>query len=296
MIDDLRALAIFANTVELGSFRAAAAKLGLSPSVISHHISRLEQQLGKTLLYRSTRRLSLTDDGKKLFNAAQSMLEAAERGLREITEASDEPSGNLILTLPAMFANSTLMDSIALFALRFSKVRLSIIFSDTAQELIRDGIDLAIRIGGLKDSALKCRRLFDMPRTLVASQAVVAAKPLPEHPEQLRDWDWIGVQMRPYHKVLIHSTGEEVKVDFQPRITVDSLDAVRRLTLAGVGLSTPPTFMVENDLQQGRLVEVLPDWEIESLGVYAVWPGNATRTSLSHRLIEFLTNETQLML
>lgn len=295
MIDELRAMAIFAKVVESGSFRAAADKLKLSPSVVSHHISKLEQQLSTTLLYRSTRRISLTDNGNKLFIATQMMLEAAENGLNNIAARSAEPSGNLSLTVPAMFTHSELMDDIAAFAKRYPKVRLTITFSDLAQDLVRDGIDLAIRIGALKDSALKCRRLFDMPRTLVASSEVVAHRKVAhreatQHPQQLLSWDWIALTMRPNHKLLINATGEQVQLDYQPRITVDSLEAVCQLTLAGLGLSSPPTFMVAKPIAEGRLTEVLPDWQIESLGVYAVWPGNATPTSLSYRLVEFLSN------
>ena len=289
MIDELRAMAIFAKAVESGSFRAAADKLKLSPSVVSHHISKLEQHLGTTLLYRSTRRISLTDDGNKLFIATQLMLEAAENGLNNISALSAEPRGNLSLTVPAMFTHSALMDDIAAFAKQYPKVRLTIRFSDLAQDLVRDGIDLAIRIGALKDSALKCKRLFDMPRTLVASSEVVAHRELAQHPQQLLSWDWIAIQMRPNHKRLINAIGEQVQLDYQPRITVDSLEAVCQLTLAGLGLSSPPTFMVAKPIADGRLTEVLLDWQIESLGVYAVWPGNATRTSLSYRLVEFLS-------
>jgi len=290
MIDELRAMAIFATAVETGSFRGAAKKLQLSPSVISHHIAKLEQQLGTTLLYRSTRKLSLTDNGKKLFSSTQMMIQAAENGLSDIASQSAEPSGNLTLTIPAMFAKSQLMDDIGAFAKRHPKIKLSITVSDLAQDLVRDGIDLAIRIGELKDSNLKCKRLFDMPRTLVVSSEVANMNDIAEHPRELAGWDWIAIKMRPNHKILINSTGEKVQVDYQPRITLDSMEAVCQLTLAGLGLSSPPTFMVAKHIAQGQLTEVLPNWRIESLGIYALWPDNDFQKSLSHRLVEHLVN------
>src|SRR5579863_733071 len=119
MIDELRALAIFAKTVEAGSFRTAAKELKLSPSVVSHHIAQLEERLGVTLLYRSTRHLSLTQEGNKLFEHAKEMLLAAESGLNIITQQSSEPSGRLIITLPSFFTKSKLVKDIAAFAQTF---------------------------------------------------------------------------------------------------------------------------------------------------------------------------------
>src|SRR6185437_2160385 len=154
MIDELRALAIFAKVVEAGSFRSAANALKLSPSVVSHHVAQLEERLGVALLYRSTRQLSLTSEGEKLFNSAKTMLSAAEEGLNSLAFRATEPIGKLNLTVPAMLTKSLLVADIIAFAKTFPKVVLSINFSDIQQELIREGIDLAIRIGDLKDSTL----------------------------------------------------------------------------------------------------------------------------------------------
>ncbi len=288
MIDELRALAIFAKTVELGSFRAAAHELSLSPSVVSHHVSQLEAHLGVSLLYRSTRQLSLTAEGEKLFTSAKAMLAAAEEGLNSITYKSPEPSGKLNITVPAFFTRSELVQDIAAFAQTFPKISLSINFSDVQQNLIRDGIDLGIRIGSLKDSSLKAKRLLDMKRKLVVAPAYMAHRKTPHKPQDLIDWDWIGLKMRPNHKILLNKVGKTFKIDFIPRMIVDSVDAVCQLAISGLGLATPPSFLVEEDVQRGHLVEPLPAWGIESLSVYAVWPPNASKESLTFRLIDFL--------
>lgn len=288
MIDELRALAIFAKVVETGSFRSAAYEVNLSPSVVSHHISQLEAHLGVTLLYRSTRQLSLTQEGQTLFSAAKAMLQAAEHGLNAITYKSEEPSGKLNITVPAVLTRSELVKDIAAFAQTFPKISLLINFSDVKQNLIRDGIDVAIRIGGLKDSALKAKRLFDMKRKLVVAPAYMANRKKLHKPQDLLDWDWIGLKMRPNHKTFINKLGKTFKIDFNPRIIVDSVDAVCQLAIAGLGLATPPSFLVEEDIQQGYLIEPLSGWGIESLSVYAVWPPNASRESVTFRLIDFL--------
>ncbi|CAM3148210.1 LysR family transcriptional regulator [Legionella steigerwaltii] len=288
MIDELRALAIFAKVVEAGSFRSAANALKLSPSVVSHHVAQLEERLGAALLYRSTRRLSLTYEGEKLFTCAKAMLLAAEQGLNSIAYYATEPSGKLNLTLPAMLTKSPLVDDIAAFAKAFPKVVLSISFSDIQQDLIREGIDLAIRIGSLKDSGLKSKRLFTMKRKIVVAPALMNNYKPPGHPKDLLTWDWIGLKMRPNTKTLINQKGKTYFIDFEPRIIVDSMDAVCQFAIDGLGLATPPAFLVAEDIQQGYLVELLPEWQAEPLPIYAVWPPNASKESLTYRLITFL--------
>ena len=288
MIDELRALAVFARTVETGSFRAAARELGLSPSVVSHHVSQLEARLGVALLYRSTRRLSLTDDGRRLFESAQSAMQAAERGLNAIAGRSTEPAGRLSITVPGFFARTALVDDLAAFAQAHPKVELAINFTDEKRDLIRDGIDLAIRVGALKDSALKSKKLSLLKRKLVAAPSFVAAYKKPRQPTDLDTWEWIGLAMRPDSKTMVSKTGATQRIRFTPRVTVDSIDAACRLAVAGLGLTTPPAFLAEDEIRAGRLVELLPGWEVEPLGVYAVWPQNAGRESLTMRLLRFL--------
>ncbi len=298
MIDELRAMAVFAKTVEKGSFRAAAKELGLSPSVVSHHISQLESRLNVALLYRSTRRISLTDSGERLAKAAQEMLLAAEQGLQHLMETQDNPSGKLWLTLPNMLANHSVTQHIAEFAQCHARVSLHLSYSDHPQDLIRDGIDLAIRIGPLPDSRLKSRKLFDMSRTLVASASYLEKrkyekKKLPKQPEDLRDWDWIGLSVRANSKVFNHRSNAPQEISFIPRITTDSMEAVYQLCCSGMGLSTPPSFMVQEALRKKLLVEVLPTWPPESLPVYVLWPDNIAPNNLTQRLISFLMQQQE---
>lgn len=288
MIDELRALAIFAKVIEAGSFRSAASLLKLSPSVVSHHVAQLEERLGVALLYRSTRQLSLTHEGKKLFMSAKEMLSAAEKGLNNVAYHAMEPTGKLNLTLPAMLTRSPLVADIAEFAKAFPKVTLSISFSDIQQDLIREGIDLAIRIGNLKDSVLKSKRLFTMARKLVAAPALMNVHKSPRRPQDLLKWDWIGFKVRPHTKKLINQEGKTYLIDFEPKIIVDSMDAVCQLAIAGLGVATPPAFLVAEDIDEGYLVEPLPRWQAESLPVYLVWPPNASKESLTFRFMTFL--------
>ncbi|NVE00914.1 LysR family transcriptional regulator [Massilia sp. BJB1822] len=287
MINELRAMAIFAKTVETGSFRGAAKLLDLSPSVISHHISLLEERLGVALLYRSTRKLSLTHEGEELFASASKIVEAAESGLDAIAGRSREPAGALSLTMPAFFTRNALTADIAAFARRYPRIALSINFSDVKQDIIGAGFDLAIRIGQPDDSALKCRRLFAMERVLVGASALVQGRTV-KQPEELSSWDWLGVKMTKNSKLLTNSKGKQVLVAYEPRVVVDSIDALGQLAVAGLGLAAAPVFLVQQELADGRLLEPLPGWQVEALDVYAVWPANAPKAGLTARLLRFL--------
>jgi DNA-binding transcriptional LysR family regulator len=291
VLDHFRAMAVFAKTVESGSFRAAAQAFGLSPSVVSHHIAHLEASLEVALLYRTTRKLTLTEEGKELFAAAQKMVAAAESGLEQLSQSASSPSGTLSITAPAALIAETLFEDLAAFAATFPRVALAMHFSDTPADLIGEGIDVAIRAGTLKDSNLKSKKLFDFQRTLVASREYVATKPPPRHPRELGGWDWIRLRSRPSVATFAR---RGVRVAFVSRISVDSGAAALGFARQGLGLATVPTAMAEPDLRSGRVVAVLPDWPLEAPSVYAVWPANASRTSLTQRLISFLAKRRQI--
>lgn len=287
MLDLLRPLAVFARTVETGSFRGAARACGLSPSVVSHHIAQLEAQLGVALLYRSTRRLSLTRDGERLFAAARQMLEAARSGLDSMVPETAQPIGELGITAPAVLAAGFLPDDIAAFAKAYPQVALNLNFTDTPRDLIGDGIDVAIRMGNLKDSTLKARRLRGERRVLVASVDYMAGRALPQEPEDLPALDWIRLRPRP-PKAVLSRDGQTRTIAYESRLVVDDAKAVYRLARAGLGLAVLPSFLAREDLASGTMIELLPEWRLETVGVYAVWPPNAPRESLTGLFVRFL--------
>lgn len=288
--EQLRALAVLASVAELGSFRGAARALAVSPSVVSHHVSELERRLGVPLVYRSTRRLALTAEGVQLAAAARQMVEAAARGLDELSGRAAEPAGALRLTVPAFVAETGLCRDLAEFALTHPHIALTMSFSEEPRDLLRDGFDVALRIGRLKDSSQKVRKLAEMRRVLVGAPAYVQARRAPRAPRELANWDFIRLSPRPA-EVTLHHGGRlrPVSLELPPRIEVDSAAAVRGLTLAGAGISTLPELMVRGDLARGALTEVLPGWFPAPVGVYAVWPAGAQRATLTTRLVEFLS-------
>jgi len=291
MLDELRQIAIFSKTVDHGSFRAAADALRLSPSVVSHHVGQLEQRLGTALLYRSTRKLSLTPEGKRLLSAAHTMIEAAEAGLQDIADQSLQRSGELRVTVPAVLAKSAVTTKFAKFALAYPLVNLSIDFSDTRRELIADGYDVAIRVGQMQDSSLKAKKLFEIKRRLVAAPAYLEARARPKTPSDLSDWDWLELAPVWHRKPEFSKAGKRQTIAKRhSRLSANNAQALSQLACAGAGLALIPDFLAEPEIASGNLCYVIQDWTAEPLSAYAVWPSNAPKDGLVRHFIQFLGN------
>ena len=286
MLNYLRAMAVFAKTVEYGSFRSAAHNLGLSPSVVSHHISQLEEHLGVALLYRSTRALSLTRDGEQLIDAAQAMVAAAESGLNAVLDRSEELSGELHITAPAALARSRLSDNIAVFVRSHPKVRLAIDFSDDRRNVVADGIDVAIRMGWLQDSSLKARKLYNVVRVLVASSDYLKGRSLPKTPKDIEEWDWLELTSAPFKPIFRHGSHKSVTIRPTSRLAANSATALYQFAARGAGLAALPRFLVEEDIRAGTMEILLPEWKLPSIAVYAVRPQSAPRDGLAAEFVK----------
>ncbi len=289
MLDELRQIAIFAKTVDHGSFRAAAKALQLSPSVVSHHVAQLEQSLGTALLYRSTRNLALTPDGERLLESAHAMVEAAESGLQILSDQSKQPSGVLRITIPAIFTQSNLMEQLAEYALKYPKVELSLDLSEIRRDLILDGFDIAIRAGEMKDSSLKAQKLFQFDRLLIASPSYIESHPAPDSPSDLKDWDWLDLAPVTHIKPQFQCGRKRQTVQKKKsRISVNNAHALCQLSRAGTGLAIIPEYFAKPFIETGELVHVLADWSVPAINVFAVWPSNAPKNGLVKHLITFL--------
>ena len=250
MIDDIRYLIVFAKIVERGSISGGAAALGLTTATASTHLSRLEKNLNSALLYRNTRKISLTQDGISLLETARSMLELYERGVIEFKQRSISTVGKLRISLPAVFLNGPFTRHLANFIKENPDISLSISYSDLREDIIADSIDVAFRIGELPDSSLKARHLFVLPRQLVASKDLLMQHQPIKHP----------------------------------------VEAAYVLAKQNIGLAVPPRFLCENDVKLGEMHEVLPDWSLEPLKVYAIWPANISTSSAAYKLINYIYN------
>lgn len=287
-MEHYRALGIFVAVVDAGSFSAAGRRLKLSTSVVSHHISRLEAKLGVALLFRSTRSLSLTGEGQQVLDAARRMVAAGEQALDALSEHSDQPTGKLRVTLPAFGSNSWVHQAVWAFAKLYPGVSLFLHSSDQPVDLVREGYDVAIRLGRLADSALKSRRIGTLYRWLVAAPDYLKDIPPIAGPADLAKCDFVSVSG--LQGTMTLSRGAE-NVTVSPRVAqleVDSVTAAKAAVLSGLGIMRLPLNEVAAQIDAGTLVHVLPDWQLPTLGVHVIWPDTGPQRKLTRRFIDFL--------
>jgi DNA-binding transcriptional LysR family regulator len=289
MIDDLRSIAIFAEAIKSGSFRGAAGSLGLSPSVVSYHVTQLEQSMGTALIYRSTRKLSLTHEGEILYRHATDMLGSIQLGINKVASRGHEATGKLKLSIPSALARSPLNRQLAQFSKQHRKINLEILYTDLRQDLIASGLDLVVRAGDMEDSSLKSKRIGAIERKLVCSSEYMQNREVPAHPDDLVDWNWVKLAMLPNLRQLRRKNQPPVQIEFGSNISVDSVDAMTQLCIYGLGIATPPDYLVESALKSGDLIELLPAWKVDAIPLYACWPGNVSDSSNTKRLLHFLT-------
>lgn len=289
-IDDIRYLVVFAKVAESGSFASAARALGLSTATTSQHVSRLEARLGAALLYRNTRHLSLTADGARLLETAQSMLALYEQSLLEFRQRSYAGS-QLRIALPAVLLRSPLLPALAICMQTHPDVRFHLQSTDTRNDLVGENIDLAFRIGDLADSGLKARSIFALRRWVVAAPSLLGdGEPL-HHPTQLAELPWIGLSMRAHERRFVHASGEVCSFRYTPRIQVDSVELAYQLSKQGLGLAAPPDFLVQAELSPAAVCRLLPEWSLEPLPVHALWPANLSNRSLAYAVIDAVASK-----
>ena len=290
MLNHLRALAVFAKVAELGSFRAAAKQLGISASVVSHHVTSLETHLDTPLIYRTTRKLSLTVAGERLAGHAREMVRAAENGFGEIYSQSPELKGRLRITAPAILQYARFVTRISTFLKLYPKVEISINFSDKRANLVEEGFDLGFRVGQLEDSSMMARKLADGRLQVCASADFLAAQGEVSAPGDLEKMQLIDLAGVGTDMLLTSKIGKkrEYLVRMQHRISLDSGFALRRMAEEGLGVVMLPDFFVRDAINEGRLREVLPDWHAPSFGIYAVWPPNTGTNHVRNALLKFV--------
>jgi len=181
------------------------------------------------------------------------------------------------------------MDQLADFSLKYPKVELSLDLTEVRRDLIGDGFDVAIRAGAMKDSTLKAQKLFQFERRLVASPAYIKSAPKARSPGDLSDWDWIDLAPVQHVKTVFRNAGKRQTLQKRnSRISANSAQALSQLARAGAGLAIVPEYLAEPCVAAKELKYVLPEWTVDPINVFAVWPSNAPKDGLIKRLVKFL--------
>jgi DNA-binding transcriptional LysR family regulator len=289
-LPDLEGLGIFARVVELRSFSAAAEDLGVSKATISKAVTRLEARLGARLFNRTSRRLALTDAGRRLADRAARVLAEAEAAEADAMAQSQTPRGLVRLAAPMSFGVAEVAPILPEFLALWPEVTVDLHLSDETVDLVGMGFDMALRIAALPDSSLVARRLCAAPRYVVASPAYLEAHGRPTHPAHLADHACLGYAYLPTPETwrFVNAAGEEVSVRPAGPLRANNADALTPALLANLGLAVQPDFAVGHLVREGRLEVVMPDWSLPPVALHLVLPPGGPRPARIEALADFL--------
>lgn len=285
----LRELRGFAIAARRLNFSRAAHEAGCTPSVLSRRIASLEAAVGGKLFLRTTRRMTLTPRGEQLLAHCE-RLDAVMLDLAaDLRPRSGDPAGRLCLNLPASYGRLRVAPLLARFMARHPRIRIEAVYDDAYADLVAGRIDLAVRVGRLADAQLVARRVDGMRRYLCASPSYLAAAPALTDPAELKAQRCVAFSGLRTGTLWQFSQGRRRRsVRIDPVLTCNDSVATREALLAGVGIGIQGDYMADALVARGKLVRVLPEWEISTSPIQLVWLPGADRAPALRALIDYL--------
>ncbi len=289
---DTEGIRLFVMAADMLNISAAGRVLGLAPAVASARLAKLENQMGADLLHRSTRKVSLSIEGAEFLPFAREILAQEDAARAALGHGSSEIKGTLRFAASSTFAQLYIAPTLPEFLARYPEVNLELKLSDTQINLIEGGFDLALRNYAIEDSNLRARKLADDKRILCASPEYLSRNGVPETLEDLISHQMLVFMDGPARSLV--SEGDKPKGFFPPkgagaRVICDDGASMRIATQSGVGISMNSLWSVYRDIQEGTLVRVLPEYEIEDLSaIWLVYPKSNMLTSKVRVFIDFL--------
>ncbi|CAM3820710.1 LysR family transcriptional regulator [Parendozoicomonas haliclonae] len=266
-------LKLFVRVAATNNISRAGQELGLSPAVASSYINKLEDELGVRLVHRTTRRVSLTEEGAAFVPYADEVLASVEQAVSAIGAGRCSPKGMLRVTAPASFGRMHLVPGLKGFLERYPELSVDLSLSDSIVDIVGGGFDLAIRDATLKDSSLVARSLAADKRIICASPAYIERYGRPEQPMDLKHHQ--SVILTGLENWSFQTPQGDITVKVSGRMRTDNGDAMRDASVNGMGLSLNSTWSVYQHLQQGTLVQVLEDYPlISGSSIWAVYPSS----------------------
>lgn len=288
-----RSLEMFNAVAETGSFRAAAERLNVSPSAVSKSINELEARLGARLIARTTRQLALTEAGRAYHTRVAAALATLEEGAELVNAVTAAPRGLLRLAMPVTFGHMYIAPLLPLFVERYPEVRLDVTSSDSYVDLVGDGFDVVIRgASALPDSTMISRKIMETPTIVCASPAYIEKHGAPDHPDALLNHACLVTTAAPTIAEWVFDldgAGYSVRVDGPIRSS--SLIVARHAAIAGSGIARFPYHFVAPDMDSGKLVRLLHDYERQEAAVYALYPAQRELALKTLAFIDFIAAE-----
>lgn len=268
---DLGGVAVFLNAAAAGSLSAAARRMGIAPMAATRRLAALEDNLGVRLMQRTTRSVSLTAEGEAFLPFASTILEAAEAGRAVISPSQNGAAGLLRVTACGSIGRAVIMPLITQLLDQNPGLRVDMLLTDTIVDIVSTGVDVAVRIGELKDSSLVATSLGVNKRILCASPTYFSRRGIPRRVSDLAGHDCIAPTGTLHWQ--FDANGEERAIRVSGRVTISSLDGVFDACVAGAGLAVLSTWHADSDIASGRLVQIdLEDARPKDLEIWAVYP------------------------
>jgi len=289
-VDRFQALRVFSQVVEGGSFSSAAEKLGLSTTAASRHVAELEAHLQTRLLNRTTRRVSLTESGRALYERAVQILADLDEAEQEASRAAVVPRGTIKLTTSVNFGVRHVAPAIAAFLAKHPGVRFDVSLSDRIVDLVEEGFDLAVRIGARGSDNVVARKLGETRLVPCASPAYLKAHGAPRAPEDLADHDCFTYEYGTARGVwsFRDAVGTERSVRVGGSLHSNSGDLLAEVAAQGAGIVFEAAFIVGPEVRAGRLVPLLQDFVSAPMPIYAVYPSRKHLSAKVRLFVEFL--------
>jgi DNA-binding transcriptional LysR family regulator len=260
--------------VEAGSLSAAASQMGATQPTVSRRLQALERLLGLRLLRRSTHAMKLTEDGERCLERAREILANWDAFDADLRGADKEPEGTLRVVVPHAFGQELLVGPLADYLRSHQRVSVEWLLHDRRPDFVAEGVDCAIHVGEVSDPLVIAQKLAEVPRIAVASPSVIAGMEMPADASMLADLPWLA--LRTYYQteiLLTHSSsGKALRLPISPRMSTDSLYALRSAAVLGLGVCVGSSWLFADDLAQGRLIQLVPDWQAAPLPVYLTYP------------------------
>jgi LysR family transcriptional regulator, transcriptional activator for aaeXAB operon len=285
--EQLKSMVVFAQIVEQGSFSAAAKHLGLARASVSYHLKKLEAATGVQLLNRSTRSIALTEAGETYYQRCKVIAEQAATANSQMENLKNEPEGLLKITCPVNAGMQTIVPALSEFKRLYPKIELDVMLTDEVVNILKEGIDLAIRGAPLPDSSLKATQLCVLPTCLVGAPSYFEKYGTPIHPTDLAQHQWVIYKMAASSLTI---TKGSRSFSINPKGTVNTNNAAARTAFVegGHGLGRIPLYDAQPKINAGKLIPILKDYSMQDITVYGVFPPGGTNAKKLRLLIDFL--------
>ncbi|WP_333714510.1 LysR family transcriptional regulator [Yoonia sp.] len=291
-MDRLTEMEAFATVVDQGGFTDAAKKMGISKSAVSKHVSSLEARLGARLLNRTTRRVSPTEIGLAYYDRARRVLNDAGEADALVSSMQSAPSGLLRISVATDFGVNLMSPILGDFLNEYPDITVNMVLNNRFVELISEGFDMAVRIGELEDNTLRARKLTETNYRMIASPDYFKRYGRPEKIDDLNEHKLLHYSNQANAAVwkLTAPSGEKRQVRTAGWLTVNDGQSLLNACISGLGIAYLPSFLYADAMEQGLVMDVIPDLPLEAKGIYSVYPPGRFTQPKVRAFIDFLVH------